>query len=103
LIYFLFSFWLSFTHSDKIYYFINLSRPLNSDNREHNFRVWNKYSWFLYIVNKKDEAIAANIQAQRIVDEYFKTTQDSIYVNYSLGLKQQNQLIKDNNWTDFEK
>ncbi|MEZ4805785.1 MAG: hypothetical protein R2852_09955, partial [Bacteroidia bacterium] len=61
---------LSFTHSHKIYYFFNLNTILNEESRETNYMAWDKYSWFLYISNKQEEAIDANKKAKSAANKY---------------------------------
>ena len=63
-IYFLVFFNNSFLHSFSIYYFLNLSELINAESREYNYKSWDKYSWFLYIANEKDDALEANKEAQ---------------------------------------
>ena len=100
-IYFVFFFVLSFTHSDRIFYFFNLNTVLNSETRKTNYNSWDKYSWFLYIANKQDEALEANHKAQKAVEEYLKITSDRNAV-YDLDLiKQHEQQIQNKDWTTY--
>jgi len=100
IVYFAFFWVLSYIHSDRIYYFFNLNTVLNSEARETNYNSWDRYSWFLYIANKQDEALEANHKAQKAVEEYLKITSDSNAV-YDLGLiKQHEQQIRDKSWTN---
>jgi hypothetical protein len=72
---------------------------LNSEARDTDYNSWDRYSWFLYIVNKQDEALEANHKAQKAMEEYLKTTHDENAV-YELELiKQHEQQIKEKNWT----
>ncbi len=100
-LYFLFSIKIAYTNSDRIFYFFNLNTILNYDSRNLDFHSWDKYSWFLYIVNKQDEAIIANQNAQKAVDEYLKITQFNDELEYSTLIKQHGKLIRDKNWTTF--
>jgi hypothetical protein len=100
-VYFAFFFVLSFTHSDRIYYFFNLNTVLNGESRNTNYKYWDKYSWFLYIADKQDEAIEANQKAQKAVEEYLKIIQDEEAVQYSTVIKQHGQQIQDKNWTSW--
>ena len=99
LAYFAFFLVLSYIHSDRIYYFFNLNTVLHSDARETNYNSWDRYSWFLYIVNKQDEALEANHKAQKIAEEHLKTTQNRMVVFDLELIKQHEQQIKDKNWT----
>jgi len=100
--YFVFSFWLSFVHSYRIFYFFNLNEVFEKNNRIENYKAWDKYSWFLYVVDKQDEAIEANQNAQRIIGEKLKTSQDNDLIKSSEIIKNHGQLIRDKNWNDFE-
>ena len=100
-IYFVFFFVLSFTHSDRIYYFFNFYPMLNSKTRETDYNSLDKYSWFLYIANKQDEALEANHKAQKVIEEYLKITSDK-NAAYDLELiKQHEQQIQDKSWTTY--
>jgi hypothetical protein len=100
-VYFVFFFVLSFTHSDRIYYFFNLNTVLNGESRNTNYQSWDKYSWFLYIADKQDEAIEANQNAQKAVEEYLKLIPDEEAKQYLTVIKQHGQQIQDNNWTSW--
>jgi len=99
--YFIFFFILSFTHSDRIYYFIKLNTVLNAESRTTNYYSWDKYSWFLYIADKQNEAIEANQNAQKAAEEYLKIIQDEKAVQYLTLIKQHGQQIQDRNWTTY--
>jgi hypothetical protein len=101
LLYFAFFMILSFTHADKVYYFFNLNTVLNSGSRNTNYYCWDKYSWFLYIAHKQDEAILANRNAQNAAIEYLKIVQDENAVHYLALIKQHEQQIQHNSWTTY--
>ena len=100
-VYFVFFFVLSYTHSDRIYYFFNLNPMLHAETSNTNYYAWDKYSWFLYIVDKQDEAIGANYRAQKAVEEYLKIIQDKEAIHYLTLIKQHEQQIKDKNWATY--
>jgi len=100
-VYFVFFIALSFTHSDRIYYFFNLNTVLNGESRNTNYQSWDKYSWFLYIADKQDEAIEANQNAQKAAEEYLKMIPDEEAVQYLTLIKQHGQQIQDKNWTSW--
>lgn len=102
IIYFIFSVWISFIHSDKIYYFFNLNEITQKENRIENYRAWDKYSWFLYVTDKQDEAIKANINAQRIIEEKLKNKQSEYLLNDLEIIKKHNDLIREKNWIDYK-
>jgi hypothetical protein len=101
IIYFLFSVWVSFIHSDKIYYFFNLNEITQMENRNENYKSWDKYSWFLYIDEKQDEALNANLNAQQIIEEKLKISQDEYLLNELNIIKEHNVLIQNKNWIDY--
>jgi len=100
-VYFAFIFVLSYTHSYSIYYFFNLDKTLNQDSRDTDYRTWDKYSWFLYIANKPNEALEANLNAQKALEEHLKIETDEKAIQYQTLLKQHNQKILENNWTSW--
>lgn len=102
IIYFIFSIWLSNIHSDKVFYFFNLNTVTRNENRNENYWDWDKYSWFLYISNKQDEAILANLKAQQIIEEKIKKTNDRELLRELKYIKKHNQLILNKNWIDFQ-
>lgn len=93
---------LSFTHSYSIYYFMNLNPVLNGDSRNTDYYSWDKYSWFLYIANKQEEAIEANQNAQKAANEYLKIIPDPKTSQYLISIEQHGQQIRDKNWTAWE-
>lgn len=98
--YFIFSVWFSFIHSDRVYYVINLNTITQTENRNENFWNWDTYSWFLYLANKQDEAIQANLKAQQIIEEKIKKTNDEellLQLNY---IKKHNQYIRERSWVN---
>ncbi|MBN1463930.1 MAG: hypothetical protein JXR68_13430 [Bacteroidales bacterium] len=101
ILYFIFTITISFIHSDKIYYFFTLNEVTQKDNRENNYQAWDKYSWFLYCVDKQNEAIEANLKAQKIVEKKLKKDfVQELYYDLK-NLKRHNQLIRDKNWNDL--
>ena len=101
-VYFIFSVWLSQIHSDKIFYFLNLNTITQTTNRNENFWDWDKYSWFLYIVDKQKEAIQANLKAQQIIEEKIKKTNDKELLRELKYIKKHNQYILDKSWIDYQ-
>ena len=101
-VYFVFFIVLSYTHSDRIFYFCNLNTVLYSETRNTNYWAWDKYSWFLYIADKQDEAIEANKKAQKAVEEQLKIIQDTEAVQYLPIIKHHEKLIKEKNWTTYQ-
>ena len=101
-IYFAFSLFLSFTHSDRIYYFFNLNTVLNSESRNTDFAGWDKYSWFLYLADKKVEAAEANQKAEKANSEYLKLFPDNQdAIQYSTQINIHRQKILEQNWTTY--
>lgn len=98
---FTFSLILSYTPSYKIYYIVNLNTLLNEDTRKTNYFAWDKYSWFLYISNKPDEAKIANQKAQQALDEYLLSNNDTEAIQYSERIRQHKVYINSKNWVEF--
>lgn len=99
LLYFLFFYILSFTHSYDIYYFVYLNPVLNGESREINYHSWDKYSWFLYIAGKKEEALEANYKAEEAIKNSLKIGGDNLTIEYEALIKLHQQQILDGNWT----
>ncbi|MDR0437075.1 MAG: hypothetical protein LBH22_02095, partial [Bacteroidales bacterium] len=74
---------------------------LHGETRNINYWAWDKYSWFLYIVDKQDEAIEANHMAQKAAEERLKIIPDGITVQTLKEIKQHEQQIRDKNWTMY--
>lgn len=97
--YFVFFFVLSFTPAHKIYYFVNLSSVINGDTRNIRYKAWDKYSWFLYIADEQDQAIEANLNAQKAAEKILSRYRDEEALQYLTLIKQHGQQIQDHNWT----
>lgn len=101
IVYFVFSLVLSYTHSDRIYYFFNLNSVLNEESRNTNYHSWDKYSWFLYLAHKQDEAIEANQNAQKAAEEHLKIIPDRETLQYLTIIIQHRPQIQDENWPSW--
>lgn len=55
-----FSIWLSYLQSYHVFYFFYLNPVVHHYTRESDAISWDRYSWFLYISNKDNEAVIAN-------------------------------------------
>jgi hypothetical protein len=99
--YFVLFFVLSFTPSYRIYYFVNLSNVVNGDTRNILYKSWDKYSWFLYLADEQDQAIEANLKAQKAAKQYLSMYQNEEALQYLNLIKQHGQQIADDNWTAF--
>lgn len=101
-VYFAFVVILSFTSSHRIYYFFYLNKLLNTESRNHDFRSWDKYSWFLYIAGNQEEALQANKNAESAIQACLNTSDCEGAIPYSNVVKQHRKLIQGRNWTDYE-
>jgi hypothetical protein len=99
--YFIFFWIISYTPSYKIYYCIYLNTLVNKSSRNVDYRSWDKYSWFLYLRNKQDEAIDANKNAQDAIELYLKNSNDDEAKQYLTIIKQHEQQIRDRTWTNY--
>lgn len=64
MLYFGFSIWLSYLQSYHVFYFFYLNPVVHHYTRDSDIGSWDRYSWFLYISNKDNDAIIANAFAQ---------------------------------------
>jgi len=53
----------SFIPAYSIHHFFALNEIINKENNKVNYYSWDKYSWFLYIYGKDQEALEANEKA----------------------------------------
>lgn len=101
IVYFVFFFIISYTASYRIYYFINLNTVLNSESRNTDYASWDKYSWFLYLQEKQEEAIEANTNAKNAVVAYLKISSDKEAEQFSKLIEQHEQQIQERSWVSY--
>jgi hypothetical protein len=101
LIYFSFSVFIGYTHSDAIFYFFNLNEVVHSQHRKIDFYSWDKYSWFLFKNNKPEEAIVANENAVKAAQNVLSSGSDYNAENYLPVIQKHGENIRDNNWTQY--
>jgi hypothetical protein len=72
---------------------------INSESIKTNYRAWVKYSWFLYISDKQNEALEANQKAQDIINQnkYF----DDDLANDLWRIQQHEEKIRNQNWMSY--
>ena len=97
--YFLFYINLGYTHSHSIYNVLYFNSVINSESIKTNYRAWVKYSWFLYISDKQNEALEANQKAQDIINQnkYF----DDDLANDLWRIQQHEEKIRNQNWMSY--
>jgi hypothetical protein len=101
MVYFVFCFSLSFVHAYRVFYFFNSFSIEHTDLFARAYLSLDRYSWFLYIGGKTDEALEANRQAQISVDNRMKVHADEEAIRYSVLIKQHQQMIMEKSWVDF--
>jgi hypothetical protein len=77
---------------NRIYYFLNIRYNINID---HDYITWDKYSWFLFIENKYEEAAHANKRA-------FEIVQKSNDVEFLELIEKHGKLIDEKKWKKFK-
>jgi hypothetical protein len=93
---------LAYMHSYRIYYFFSLNTLLNKEHNTINYKGWDKYSWFLYLADKKEEALEANQNAQNAIIESQKiNAEDPDAAQFSPYIIQHEYDIKQENWTNY--
>jgi hypothetical protein len=93
---------LSNTQGYYIYYFFNLNPVLNETTNLVNYKAWDKYSWFLYVAEKKQEALQANQNADYAVKKSIKMNTNNIDAyQFAFYIQQHKQNIKEGNWSDY--
>jgi len=73
--YFVFMIAISFVHSDSIFYLFNMRVLNNTESEESMFHyiTYDKYSWFLYLHGKYQEAERYNKLAEKAINEYLNS------------------------------
>ncbi|HTL82133.1 MAG TPA: hypothetical protein VL651_10535 [Bacteroidia bacterium] len=90
------AFSIAFIPASKLYYFIHLNEPINSEYRKTDFQSWDKYSWFLYLEKHQDEALKANDSA---MNAYRLAPTNNHYPPFSDSLLQKHRAaIQQGNW-----
>ncbi|HTF04483.1 MAG TPA: hypothetical protein VK826_10670 [Bacteroidia bacterium] len=92
---------IAFTPTYRIYYFFNLNSTLYSDSRHYDYRAWDKYSWFLYVSGKQEEALEANRQAQVAANECIQWPDQEDAVTYSKVITVHGQLMQAGLWASY--
>ncbi|MFI5202871.1 MAG: hypothetical protein ACHQF2_00125 [Flavobacteriales bacterium] len=82
-----------FQPKNKIYHFLNIQFNIHI---ESDYITWDKYSWFLFIEEKYDEALAANKRAFEIVQK----TED---VEFLERIAEHGKLIEEKKWKKFDR
>jgi hypothetical protein len=90
-----------FTPYSQMYYFINLNKVLNSEDREVYFVPWERYSWQLYWEGHYDEAIQANDSAMKALNFILSNHIGNLDTADMQLLRIHNQAIKNRNWNSF--
>lgn len=80
---------------------MTLNSVLNGESRNTDYRGWDKYSWFLYLDDKNDEALEANTNARDALNTYLKIIDDNEAAQFSNLIDRHNQQIRERNWSDY--
>lgn len=100
-VYFVFFIILSFTHSHKIFYILNLNNLIHSESRKIDYYSWDRYSWFLYVSCKYEEAIDANENAKKAVKICIEKYNEELAKKNSELINQHEKNIINQNWTSY--
>lgn len=100
--FFLTSVALSFVHSDRIFYMIKLNELTQVENRKSNYYDWDRYSWFLYLADKKTEAMEANSKVLEIVNKEIVETKNLALKRDLEFFENRRKRIATNTWNDFD-
>lgn len=75
-----------------------MNTALHSESRKINYYSWDKYSWFLYISDKYEEALVANENAQKAVKICIEKYNDESAKKYSELINQHEKNIINQDW-----
>jgi hypothetical protein len=85
------------TPTHKIYYVIHLNKPLNQEQRKHDYKKWNTYSRFLYFSGEYAKSLKANKKAIEAARKIVKMKGDSTII---YKLQKNRSKIKNRNWVN---
>ncbi len=91
----------SFVHSNRIFYFFQLNDVINSASKEYNYEAWDKYSWFSYLADDKEEAMQANEKAQTALARSIKRDGFNVDFQYMETIEKHKESILAQNWSSF--
>lgn len=100
--YFIFFNVLSYTPAYPIYYFVYLNPVLNSESRNYDYAGWDKYSWFLYLQDKTDDALKANVNAEKAWNMNKDQSSDVDRKSFSKRILQHRKQILEHRWEKYE-
>jgi hypothetical protein len=100
-IYFVLLYLLAYTPSYKIYYLVRLNTTLNGETRDVDYRSWDKYSWFLYLRDKQEEALDANNKAREAVKSSIENTRDSDAASFATAIELHELQIREKKWESY--
>lgn len=91
----------SFVHADRIFYMFN-APYLKESTASENYELWDRYSWFLYLAGKYDEAESANKTALKGVQELLKKDQPlEIWRDSEKLLLMRHEKIRSRSWYEY--
>lgn len=99
--YFTFMVWFSYVPSYNLFYAIKLNSILNKESRLCDYQSWDKYSWFLYLREKYDDAIIANKMAQEALEKCNHHKHDEMVNDYTGLIKQHLFQIEHRQWLAY--
>ena len=102
IIYFVAFLFTSYIPSYKIYYVMNLNNVFYKETRLYGYKAWDKYSWFLYIRNKQNEALEANNNALTALENYNKKNNILDDRRNIVYIKSHKNFIESKNWKDYD-
>ena len=85
-VYFISFLTISFIHADRYYYLFNRKAILNEENvvNGYQYRVLDRYSWFLYLAKKYDEAERINKESIVSLKNYIENNPNDIGIEEAL-------------------
>ena len=96
---------ISFVHADMIFYLFNKSyiEYQNEDGDYYNYRVLDRYSWFLYLAGKFDEASKINQDAIISAKNYIEFAPYDTEAKMILeNIEKHGEQIKNKSWTELK-
>ncbi|MFA7273271.1 MAG: hypothetical protein WC044_05345 [Crocinitomicaceae bacterium] len=94
--------WFSSLPSYQTFYFFNFNDVFNRTSKRTNFIAWDKYSWFLNLKFRKDEALFANSMALKSLENFREEYSFSGYNSGEKILLKHRNYIEKNQWNQLD-
>lgn len=92
------TFYLTAVPPYQVHSTLYLNSLTYDDSRKTNFIQWDYYSWFLYVSDSFDEALAANQKAQQALKKVLEKESSELLLQNQRQLEEVENLIRTRSW-----